>query len=159
MSPPIRTILFVCQANTNRSVMAQALLERLLEERRLSARYRVTAGGIAPYARDGALVSLDARLALREVGIVLPPERSSVDLKRHHHLIAEADLIVAMTEAQVGLLRAVFPEADGKAVHTLRSLAGERGDIEDPVGRDDAFYADCRDQIAHCLKQSLARLP
>ncbi len=138
--------------------MAQALLERLLEERGLGPRYRVTAGGIAPYARDGALVSLDARFALREVGIALPPDRTSVDLKRHRHLLAEADVILAMTEAQVGMLRAGFPEVEGKAVHTLRSLAGEHGDIEDPVGGSDACYADCRDQIDRCLRRSLARL-
>jgi protein-tyrosine-phosphatase len=159
VSPPLRTILFVCQANTSRSVMAQALLERLLDERGLGARYRVTAGGIAPYARDGALVSLDARLALREVGIALPPERTSVDLKQHRYLIAQADLILAMTEAQVSMLRAGFPEAEGKAIHTVRSLAGEGGDIDDPVGRGDAFYAECRDQIERCLRRSLARLP
>ena len=46
--------------------------------------------------------------------------------------LAEADLILVMTEEQRRMLGA-FEEAAGKRVLTLRELAGETGDIEDPV--------------------------
>ena len=54
---------------------------RLLAERGLADRIDVRSGGIAPYARDGSLVSLDARLVLREVGIEVPPGAGATDLK------------------------------------------------------------------------------
>ena len=148
-------ILIVCHANTSRSVMAQALLERLLESRGAAARFRVRSGGIAYYARDGALTSLDAKLALREHGIEIPADSVATDLKVNRHLLGAADLIVAMTGEQVSMLRESFPEAAGKEVRTLRELAGRPGDIEDPAGQDESVFAACCAQIKDCLEESL----
>ena len=58
------TILLVCHANTARSVMVQALLEHMLAARG-AAQVQVRSGGVAHWARDGMIPSLDARLALR----------------------------------------------------------------------------------------------
>jgi protein-tyrosine-phosphatase len=153
-----RRILFICHANTSRSVIAEALLKKMLMERALHDHLTVESGGIASYARDGALVSMDARLVLRDEGIHLPSDAVSTDLKRNRHLIADADLILAMTEQQVEMLREAFPEAAGKAVYTLKAFAGERGDIEDPVGQSEDVYAACRDEIKACLERVMARL-
>ncbi|MBI4638498.1 MAG: hypothetical protein HY727_19340 [Candidatus Rokubacteria bacterium] len=154
----MKTVLVVCHANTARSVMAQALLEKMLAERRVDGRVRIRSGGIASYARDGMLASLDARLALREEGIELGEAAStSIDLKQHRELIVEADLILAMTTQQKLMLGA-FEEARGRPVYTLRELAGESGDIGDPAGQgEDAFRA-CRDEIKRCLERSIDRL-
>ena len=57
-----RRVLFVCHANTSRSIIAEAVLLRLLRERGLERAVTVSSGGIAPFARDGSLVSLDAKL-------------------------------------------------------------------------------------------------
>jgi len=59
--PPYRKILFICHANTSRSVIAEALLKKMLTERALQDHLTVMSGGVANYARDGALVSMDAR--------------------------------------------------------------------------------------------------
>jgi protein-tyrosine-phosphatase len=117
----------------------------------------VRSGGIAPYARDSSLVSLDARLLLREDAIDVSPEATACDLKRHRHHLREADLIVTMTEEQRRML-AAFAEADGKEIVTLREAAGETGDIEDPAGRDTDFFARCRDDIRRCLEKGIERL-
>jgi protein-tyrosine-phosphatase len=153
-----RKILIICHANTSRSVIAEALLKKMLAERALEEHLAVESGGIASYARDGALVSMDARLVLREEGIHLPSDTVSTDLKRNRHLIADADLILAMTAEQVRMLREAFPEADGKEVYTLKAFAGRAGDIEDPVGGSGDVYAACRDEIKICLEEALARL-
>ena len=100
-----RKILFICHANTSRSIIAEALLKRMLEERALDDHLTVQSGGMASYARDGALVSMDARLVLRDEGIHIPSDAVSTDLKRNRHLIAAADLILAMTAQQVQMLR------------------------------------------------------
>ncbi|MBX3023868.1 hypothetical protein KF840_03060 [bacterium] len=154
----IRTILIICHANTSRSAIAEALLRKMLAERGAADRYRIESGGVAPYARDGALVSLDARLVLRDEGIELPPDSVATDLKRNRHLIDRADLILAMTREQIRILRAGWPEAAGKEIYTLREFAGESGDIEDPAGRDESVFAACRDEIKICLERALPRL-
>ncbi len=156
--PPYRTILFICHANTSRSVIAEALLRKMITARALHDHLTVMSGGVASYARDGALVSMDARLVLRDEGIHLPADSVSTDLKRNRHLISAADLILAMTQEQVRMLRDAFPEAAGKEVYTLKEFAGGSGDIEDPVGKGDDVYAACRDEIKACLERAITRL-
>ena len=117
----------------------------------------VSSGGIAPYARDSSLVSMDARLVLRDDAIYISPEATACDLKRHRDRLLEADLIVTMTAEQKRML-ADFPEASGKDVMTLHEAAGECADVEDPAGRDEAFYSACRDQIRRCLEKAMDRL-
>ncbi len=154
----MKTVLMVCHANTARSVMAQALLERMLAERNAGGRVRIRSGGIGNYARDGMLPSLDARLALREDGIHLAEDASaSTDLRRHRYLIAEADLVLTMTAEQKRTLM-TFKEADGRPVLTLKELAGEDGDIGDPAGQGEDRFRACRDEIKRCLEQSIDRL-
>lgn len=153
-----RRILFICHANTSRSIIAEALLKKMLMERALQDHLAVESGGIASYARDGALVSMDARLVLRDEGIHVPADAVATDLKRNRHLIADADLILAMTAQQVQMLRDAFPEAAGKEVYTLKAFAGAQGDIEDPVGKSEDVFAACRDEIKWCLERAMARL-
>jgi protein-tyrosine-phosphatase len=152
-----RRVLFVCHANTSRSIIAEAVLVRLVAERGLGGRLAVRSGGIAPYARDGSLVSLDARFVLREIGIDIPPDSGATDLKRQRHLLSEADVILVMTEEQRRML-AAFPEAEGKSVLTVRELAGETGDIDDPSMKDESVFRWCRDEIVRCLERGLERL-
>ena len=117
----------------------------------------VSSGGIAPYARDSSLVSMDARLVLRDDEIEISPDATACDLKRHRDRLVAADLIVTMTAEQKRML-AHFPEAWGKDVVTLPEAAGEAGDVEDPAGRDEDYYLACRDQIRRCLEKAIDRL-
>jgi protein-tyrosine-phosphatase len=149
-------VLLVCHANTCRSVMAHVLLERMLDARGLDD-IPVRSAGVARFARDGMLASLDARLVLREIGIHLAEDAfASVDLRRHPELLAEAAVVVTMTLEQkrvVGELAAA-----PRPVLTLRELAGEEGDIADPVGQGEHVYRACRNEIARCLDKGLSRL-
>jgi protein-tyrosine-phosphatase len=154
----VKTVLFVCHANTARSVMAHVLLERMLAERDAGDRIHIRSGGIANYARDGMLPSLDARLVLREVGIELAEDTlTSTDLNRHRHLLTEADLILTMTAAQKQTI-GQFSEARGRAVFTLREFVGEAGDIGDPATQGEEAFRACRDEIKRCLQQGIDRL-
>jgi len=152
------SVLFVCHANTARSVMAQALLQRMLDERGLTDRLRVRSGGIAPYARDGMIASLDARLALKEVGIHVEENAIvSTDLRAHREVIAASNLILTMTQAQKAMV-AVYEEARGTPIFTLREFAGEGGDIADPAGQGEDSFRFARNEIMRCLDASLDRL-
>jgi protein-tyrosine-phosphatase len=151
-----RRILIVCHANVSRSIIAEALLKKMLADRGRDD-VAVSSGGIAPYARDSSLVSMDARLVLRDDAIHISPDATACDLKRHRDRLVDADLIVTMTAEQKRML-ADFPEASGKDVVTLSEAAGEAGDIEDPARQDEDFYRACRDQIRRCLEKAIDRL-
>lgn len=159
MVPRYRHVLFVCHANTSRSVMAEHLLRRLLADRAVPGEAMiVTSGGIAPYARDGSLVSLDTRLVLRDVDIHLEPESVARDLKRgHRHLLDEADLILAMTAEQVAMVRAQMGPREVE-VATLRDFAGLGGDIADPAGQAEDVFTLTRNRVAHAIEHALPRL-
>lgn len=100
---------------------------------------------------------MDARLVLREDDIHISPDATACDLKRHRERLLEADLIVTMTSEQKEMLGG-FPEAIGKEILTLPEAAGEPGNVEDPAGRDEDFYRNCRDQIRRCLLKAIDRL-
>lgn len=153
-----RTLLIVCHANVSRSIMAEAILHRMLIERGAADRFRIVSGGVAYYARDGALASLDARLALEEIGIEIAAETVSTDLKRHRHIVSSADVIFAMTAEQVAMLETGFPEARGKTIYTLKEFAGDAGDIDDPQGQEPSVFNACRDEIVECWRRSIDRL-
>ena len=138
--------------------MAQKLIERMLAERGLGARVTVSSAGVWVHARDGMIPSLDARLALREVGIELAEyAMASTALRDHPELLGAADLVVTMTAEQSALVRAM---ADGLGVDvvTLPELAGERGDIADPAGQGEAAFRAARDEIMRCLGLGFDRL-
>jgi protein-tyrosine-phosphatase len=138
--------------------MAHVLLERMLRERQAEGQVRVRSGGVAAHARDGMIASLDARLVLREVGIHLAEDAfQSTDLRRHREVVAEADLVLTMTEAQKPLV-AALGVASGRPLFTLREFAGEPGDIDDPYGGDDHGYRHARDVIRRCLERSFERI-
>ncbi|MEW6271970.1 MAG: hypothetical protein AB1689_22030, partial [Thermodesulfobacteriota bacterium] len=162
VSYPYKHVLFVCHANTSRSVMAEHLLIRLLSDHAVPPdAVLVTSGGIAPYARDGSLVSLDTRLVLRDVDIHLEPDAVARDLKRgHRHLLEQADLILTMTQQQVDMVRAQTSDTGALAtpVMTLRDFAGLGGDIADPAGQDESVFVATRNRVAHALEHALPKL-
>ena len=138
--------------------MAEHILRRELDALDFDHQITITSAGIAPYARDGALVSLDTRMALRDVGIDLGDEATSTDLKRHPELLEEADVIIAMTELQARELVERFPTAGARPVFTLRSFAGEAGDIDDPYEKGDQVFAECREEIHRLIPSIIDNL-
>lgn len=153
-----RLVLIICAANTARSVIAEHLLRRELKALGLDRHIEVASAGVAPFARDGALVSLDAKIALREEGVEIAEETASTALARHPELLKRADLVLAMTARQIEELRVKFPAAAALAVHTLGDFAGVPADIADPYGGGAEAFSACRREIGVLIPRVAERL-
>ena len=153
-----RRVLIICAANTARSIMAEHMLRRELGTRGVDGVIEIRSAGIAPYARDGALVSLDTRMTLKSIGIAISEDATSTDLKRHPELLETADLVIAMTMQQERDLRERFPAATARPVFTLRAFAGESGDIDDPFDQGHEVFDVCRDEIGRLIPRIADRL-
>ena len=152
-----KSILFICDANTCRSPMSEAMLKKMLADfKGKTNEFKVASAGISPNARDGSDMTFDARWLLKEEGIHVDNFRSR-DLKRHRELLEEADLVLTMSQEQKKRVHQLA-EADGKAIYTLKDFVGETGDIADPFGRGEEVYAECRDEIKRCLHKLIPRL-
>ena len=130
-----KKILLVCAGNTCRSVMAQGIMQKILQEMGVNSELmQVCSAGVVAY--PGEKASKEALLVMEEIGI---------DMSRHYarplteSLAREADLIIAMTRGQKQIITSVFLAAENKVV-VLKEFAGEEGDIEDPAGRSQEFY-------------------
>lgn len=156
--PRPRRLLIICAANTARSIMAEHMLRGELGARGADGRIEIRSAGIAPYARDGALVSLDTRMTLKSIGIDIGEEATSTDLKRHPDLLEAADVVIAMTAQQERDLLERFPAAATRAVFTLRAFAGEAGDIDDPFEQGHEVFDLCRDEIRRLIPRVADRL-
>lgn len=148
--------------------MAEHLLRHLLAEHGVpEGAIEVRSGGIADHAREGSLVSLDARLALREVGIEIPADATARDLRRtRRDWLDQADLVLTMTAEQAQMVEQCLGRRPRGRLEPLRAFAGlapgqtaGRGiDIEDPAGAGEVAFAAARDIIAHALAHALPRL-
>ena len=149
-----KNVLVVCSVNTARSPMTVGFLRTIFSEKEMNV--KVNSGGISSHARDGMLISMDAKLAMKEVGINFSEDYLSVDLKRHPELIEESDLILTLTEKHKKELSPYLNKSN-KDVLTLKEFAGERGDIQDPSMKGLEGFRIARDQIKDCLYKGFKR--
>ena len=151
---PYKSVLIVCSVNTARSPMTEGFLKHIFKQNGLIV--NVSSGGISSNARDGMLISMDAKLAMQEEGIQLSNESLSVDLKKHSGRINKADLILTLTNKHKEEISKFLSE-NGVDVFTLKEFAGDYGDIEDPSMKGLEGFRIARDQIKECLIKGLLK--
>lgn len=144
-----RTILFVCSGNTCRSPMAEAIARHMLESQPPPIATRVRSAGISAY--DGAPPSPEAVEALRAMGIAMG-RHASRELTRQ--MIAEADVIFAMTPAHAEAVASIDPSATGK-VHTIDP---EGLDVPDPFGQSPEIYRQTAERLREIIERRLREL-
>lgn len=150
---PYKSILVVCSVNTARSRMAEGFLKDFFSRHNLNV--VVKSGGISSHARDGMLISMDAKLVMEEIGIKLPDNSASIDLKKHPEFIIDVDLILTLTEKHKTELMK-FLNVNHKEIFTLKEFAGSRGDIKDPSMKEIEGFRIARDEILDSLLKGLS---
>lgn len=124
--------------------MAEGLLTHLL---RPEHGWAVSSAGV--YASRGARVSSNSVAALREKNIDIS---SSTSTPLTPKLIAEADLLITMTQGHLDAVLHMSPQSYDK-VFLLKSFGVSKcaPDIYDPVGESLAVYRHVRDEIDAAL--------
>ena len=151
---PYKSVLIACSVNTARSPMAAGYLQYFFKINDLDV--NVYSGGISSNARDGMLISMDAKLAMEEEGIELSNESLSIDLKKHSEFIKKADLILTLTNKHKEEILNYVSE-NGADIFTLKEFAGDFGDIEDPSMKGLEGFRKARDQIKKCIIKGLKK--
>ncbi|MFW9875727.1 MAG: low molecular weight protein arginine phosphatase [Candidatus Thorarchaeota archaeon] len=150
---PYNSVLIVCSVNTARSRIAEGFLKDFFSKNKMDI--EITSGGISSHARDGMLISMDAKLVMEEIGIKLSDTALSIDLKKYPEVIEKADLILTLTEKHKKEILE-FIDKDHKDIYTIKEFGGKSGDIEDPSMKEEIF-GKVRDEIIECLMEGLKR--
>jgi protein-tyrosine phosphatase len=148
----MKSVLFVCTANQCRSPIAEAIFrDKVAKLGQLNDWEIASAGTWAE--PDKPAMPLAQQVMLRR-GL-------SVDAHRSRHidksLIDSFALILVMTENHREGLAVEFPEAAHK-IQLISRMIGPAFDIDDPVGRSEAHYQTCANELADIIEHGFNRI-
>ena len=132
--------------------MAEALLRARLARDEARRDWRVGSAGV--WTTDGRPASAHAIEEMAQRGINLRAHRSR-NVTRE--LMAEADLVLAMTRQHVEALNAAFPDYARK-VSLLSEMIGQTYDIYDPYGATRLEYKDTARELEQLVEDGYERI-
>lgn len=135
----MKEVVFICTGNTCRSPMAEGLFKKEYPGLYKCSSRGVMAPGGQP-ANDQAIAAMD------QYGVDIRSHQSRQLILGEH---SEEDLLITMTQAHKALILSQNPSL---SVVTLKELAGQEGDIQDPYGGSEAVYNQCAKEIEMCIQ-------
>ena len=144
-----KNILFVCTGNSCRSVMAEGLFKKLVEEE--ADQFQVGSAGVG--AVDGYPASSETLKVMQEHGIDMSAHRSR---RLTAAMVRLADRIFVMEQMHREAVLRQWPEA-GEKVRLLTEYARDSKqrsmeiDIPDPIRMPDNFYKNVFQVIRDCV--------
>jgi L-threonylcarbamoyladenylate synthase len=144
-----KNILFICTGNSCRSVMAEALLKKMMQERKRDD-VEVSSAGIMMLAGLGASQGTKDVLA-----------KEKIDVSRHlsrkvtREMVRKSDLILVMEKLHEDAILHLAPEVKNR-VFLLKEFAkinDSHLDIPDPIGRSLDFYGKTLSAIKEAVER------
>ena len=145
-----KSVLFVCTGNTCRSVIAEALLKKMLRDNHRDD-VEVFSAGVS--AISGASASQSAKDILAREGINVSAHLSRETTRE---MLQKSDLILVMERVHESAILKLAPEVKNR-VFLLKEFAKideNNLDIEDPMGKSTEFY----EKTFASIKEALERV-
>lgn len=137
-----RKIMFICTGNICRSAMAEALLKKKIEDKKINEKFLVCSSGI--YAYGGEVSTYEACKVMKdEYGIDLSMHRATPVRNSN---IEEMDLILCMTNSHKNSLNMMYPNLKNK-IFLIKEYVGLNGEVADPWGYSLSVYSDCAKEL------------
>ena len=143
-----KTILFICNGNIHRSVIAEKYLSGVLRQKGLDKKFTVTSYGLQGTKGTAKPLHKNLKEYSKEYKAALPMLRElKIDVTDHLFqkitptVIKKATVIIAMDKkiylnSKNSLLKQ-FPQAKNK-IHTFSEITKNHQDIKDPAGSGSA---------------------
>jgi molybdate transport system ATP-binding protein len=150
-----RLFVFICNRNTSRSPIAEAICNaeiarRLKIQHKLPGSKAIHAVSAGLTASPGDAMAIEAQEALQRLNIPVPAHRSQ---NLTAELAARAELIFCMTESQRQTAMKMFPEAAAKILCLQPGI-----DLEDPHNKDADGFTRLAEQVQEIMPRLLDHL-
>jgi protein-tyrosine-phosphatase len=149
-------IMFICTGNICRSAMAEAMMKKMLEEKK---KENIEVYSCGTDAENGDRSTYNAIYVMKRYDIDLTKHMATNILNSD---IKNMDLILCATMSHKRTVLNYYPELEGK-VYTMKEYAeldnhGKDMDISDPWGYDENIYERCAVEIENCLENIINKI-
>lgn len=142
-------ILFICTGNSCRSVMAKALLEKVLKDKKRDD-VEVMSAGIMML--EGLKASEEVKGLLKNEGIDVSAHRSQMVTRE---MLRKSDIILVMERLHEKRIMELAPEAKNRLflLKEFAKINDNNLDVADPIGRPFEFYAETLGTIKEAVER------
>ena len=144
-------ILFICTGNTCRSVMAQHLLQKMVEAKGIRG-WEVQSCGTA--SEESYTIPSSVKDLLAKEGIA---NFHHTPKRLDREILEWANLILTMSPIHQGTLKLYYPESLAKAELLTAHAGMEDAEVPDPIGKSKEVYGQCLELICTALSKILEK--